>query len=165
MDQELRRFPVDPQLYDQACRNSQRNYIDKVFRKSCDLMAEDLAFNFREVTMHFLRQNSIKHQEGNYLKQWHRDLCEVFKTALDLKMESLVEPRAHFRWPRPEERFDPLSMDICGQEEIGDRSCVQVGLFPSLSVRPESRGLNPEPEESVIFRAIVLVYNPAPSFS
>ena len=109
--------------------------------------------------MRFVRQNSIKHQEGDYLNQWHQDLCEVFEAALDLKMESLVEPRAHFRWPRPGEIFDRSSMDIFGQEDVGIQARVQLALFPTLSVRPESRSLGPEPEESVVSRAIVLVYN------
>ena len=74
-------------------------------------------------------------------------------------MESLIEPRARFRWPRPEEILDRSSMDTFGQRNGGDHACVQVALFPSLSVRSESRRLEKEPEESVVFRAQVLVYN------
>ena len=112
--------------------------------------------------MHFLRQNSVKHRDGNYLSQWRRDLCEVFKTALDLKMESLVEPRARFRWPRPDEILDRSSMDTFNQDGVRDPACVQVALFPRLSIKPESTSLAPEPEESVVFRAVVLVYNKSP---
>ena len=112
--------------------------------------------------MLFVKQNSIKHREGKHLGQWHKDLCEVFQAALNLKMESLIEPNALFRWPRPGESFDRSSMDAPSQEDVREEAFVQVGLLPSLSVKPEIGRVEQGPKENLVFRANVLVHTRVP---